>query len=196
VSRASQILAGDPAMVLKARQAALEDAPPPPEGREYEHGTECRSRGSGPPAWELVDEDAALWRRRCMQLGCGVTQYWHPEIPPSPPRPDEAALSGWSHAFDGKPCVNVEPAIGIELVPFEDESQRRRGLQYWRGECRVCKSVKRWVLQAAAHYREHDVELTADRPRTFRLDQVTGPSPDEQAEHDREAFRRGLRGER
>ena len=184
MSRASEILAGDPAMAIKAHQAALEDAPPPADRGPYPHGLEC-PYPNAEVAWELLDPDVGLWKRQHFERGCGLVQYSVPDTPPSPPRPDEAALVGWSHAFDGKPCVNVEPAIKIELVPFEDESQRKRGLQYWRGECRVCKSVKRWVSEAAAHYREHDVELTADRPRTFSMDDLGPGRPD--------PFREGLR---
>ena len=190
MSRASQILAGDPAMVLKARQAALADAPAPADRGPYPHGTEC-ARQDVDPVWELVGEAPPLWKRQCGQRGCGVAQFDTPVPPPRPPEPDAEALRRWVHGRDELPCPAVKPAYEAEFVRDEGDL-----LGHWVTRCRVCSSVRHWRAEAEAHYREHDATLAPpDRPRTFSLDQVTGPSPDEVAERDREALRRGLRGE-
>lgn len=156
-------------MAILAQRAALAAAPKPADRGPYMHGEQCVHRDAGDPPWELVDEDLGMWRRQCRQRFCGVAQYSIPDVGKPPPRPDEALLAGWSHSFEDMACCNHEPAIELELVAFDGEAGRR-GLRYWQGKCRICQSTKRWIAEAAAHYRGNDVEVSPERDRVFVLD--------------------------
>lgn len=132
---------------------------PRPDRGPYPHAPDCRPFKE--PRWELVDLENGLWKRQCPEIGCQLTQFDAPKVPPRPPEPTAELLAGWSHSFDGARCPNVPPVIFTEFEPHDN------GRGVWKSTCRVCKSVKRWAGEAADHYRAHGVE--SERPTSFSM---------------------------